>query len=180
MAESLVPVRTEADILPAWRDTPVGELLRQVNLGVPGRPVATRPALLITRCWEDQAPLPMPAGFAVTLPGPGGVLKRSPFDVSWAVAEGGVRAIAVIGHAGCGLAGLRGRRDAFVAALVEGAGWEAAAAGQHFDHWADLCEVADPAGAAAAEARRLRARYPALTVAALLRDADGQLLQIVP
>lgn len=180
MAESLVPVRTAADILPAWRGTPVGDLLRHVNIGLQGGPGGARPALLITRCWEDQAPLPVPAGFALTLAGPGGVLKRSPFDVSWAVAEAGVRAIAVIGHAGCGLAGLRGRRDAFIAALVEGAGWEAPAAGQHFDHWADLCEVADPAGAAAAEARRLRARYPALTVAALLRDADGQLLQITP
>lgn len=180
MTESLVPVGTAADILPAWRATPVGDLLRYVNLGAPVAPGTAQPALLVTRCWEDQAPLAVPAGFAVTLAGPGGVLKRSPFDVSWAVAEAGIRAIAVIGHAGCSLAGLRARRDAFVAALVTGAGWEQPAAEQHFDHWADLCAVTDAAGAAAAEAQRLRARYPALTVAALLRDADGRLLQVVP
>jgi hypothetical protein len=180
MAETLVPVRTETDILPAWRATPVGDLLRYVNLAAPAGAAVARPALLMARCWEDQAALPVPQGFAVTLTGPGGVLKRSPFDVSWAVAEAGVRAIAVIGHAGCGLAGLRSRREEFIAALVAGAGWAAPAAGQHFDHWADLCEVADPAGAAAAEAWRLRARYPALTVAALLRDTDGRLVQIAP
>lgn len=181
MADTLVPVRSPADILPAWRDTPIGELLHYTNLGVAQGPSRDRPALLMARCWEDQTPLPLPPGFALVLHGPGGVLKRSPFDVSWAVAVAGVRAIAVVGHEGCGLTGLRSNRDAFVAALVAAGGWEQAAAGQHFDHWADLCEVADPAAAAATEARRLQARYPGLPVAALLREAGGnRLVQITP
>lgn len=179
MAETLVPVRSPSDILPGWQETPVGDLLRYTNLGLPPVREYHDPVLLTTRCWEDQAALPLPPGFALTLAGPGGVLKRSPFDVSWAVAAVGVRAIAVIGHADCGLAGLRSGREEFVAALVASAGWERPAAEQHFDHWADLCEVADPAAAAAAEARRLKARYPAITVAALLREAGGgALLQI--
>jgi carbonic anhydrase len=107
------------------------------------------------------------------------VLKRSAFDVSWAIAEAGVRAIAVIGHDDCGLVGLRGRRDDFVARLVEVAGWERPAAEQHFDHWSDLVEVADPATAVLDEAHRLRLRYPAIPVAPLLRRAaDGALLQL--
>jgi carbonic anhydrase len=181
MAETLVPVRSPSDILPGWQDTPLGDLLRYASLGLPPARQYDHPVLLLTRCWEDQAPLPLPPGFALALAGPGGVLKRSPFDVSWAVAAAGVRAIAVVGHADCGLAGLRSRREEFVTALVSSAGWERPAAEQHFDHWADLCEVADPAAAAAAEARRLKARYPGLSVGALLREGTGGgLLQIVP
>lgn len=178
MAVTPTPVRSPADILPEWRATPIGDLLAAVNLRVVP-PVAARPAVLVARCWEDQAPLGLPAGFALELRAPGGVLKRSAFDVSWAIAEAGIRAIAIVGHDDCGLVGLRGRRDEFVARLVDVAGWERPAAEQHFDHWSDLVEVADPAEAARDEARRLRLRYPAIPVAPLLRRAaDGALLQL--
>jgi carbonic anhydrase len=177
MSPSLAPVHSAADIQPEWRGTPVGALLAATNLGV-AAPVTGQLQLLVSRCFEDQAPLPLPAGFALVVTAPGGVLKRAAFDVSWAVAEAGIRAVAVVGHEGCRLVGLRGRREAFVASLVTGAGWEQAAAEQHFDHWSDLVEVTDPATTALAEARRLRLRYPALTVAALLRGADGRLTQI--
>jgi carbonic anhydrase len=178
MAATPTPVRSPADILPEWRDTPVADLLAAVNLGT-APAVAARPAILVARCWEDQAPLGLPPGFALELRAPGAVLKRSAFDVSWAIAEAGVRAIAVVGHDDCGLVGLRGRREDFVARLVAVAGWERPAAEQHFDHWSDLVEVADPAEAAVAEARRLRLRYPGIPVAPLLRrSADGVLLQL--
>lgn len=178
MAATPIPVRSPADILPEWRDTPIAALLAAVNLGT-APAVAAQPVILVARCWEDQANLALPAGFALELRAPGGVLKRSAFDVSWAIAAAGVRAIAIVGHDDCGLVGLRGRREEFVARLVDVAGWERPAAEQHFDHWGDLVEVADPAEAALDEAHRLRLRYPAIPVAPLLRRAaDGALLQL--
>jgi carbonic anhydrase len=179
MPATLIPVRSAADILPEWSGTPVADLLLAVNAGRPP-PTGRTPALLVSHCWEDQAPLPLPAGFALVVTAPGGVLKRSPFDVSWAVADAGVGALAVVGHEHCGLGGLRARREEFVVALTERAGWERPAAEQHFDHWSDLVEVVDPAASALAEAQRLQRRYPRLTVAPLLRLASGALAQITP
>lgn len=177
MSSAPLPVTSEADILPAYRDTPVADLLRYQNLGAAPRAHA-RAEILVSTCLEGGPALRVPAGFAVTLHTGAGSLKRVPFKVSWAVGIAGVRAIAVVGHGNCGLVGLRGHREEFVERLMA-AGWERPAAEQHFDHWSDLFEIDDPAGFAAAEAARLRHRYPRLTVAPLLLDpASGRLLQI--
>ena len=63
--------------------------------------------------------------------------------------------------------------------MIAAAGWARSAAEQHFDHWGDLFAIEDPVTFAAAEAARLRVRYPKIPVAALLYDAaDEMLLQI--
>ena len=60
---SLAPVRNDSDILPAYRGTPVADLLRFQNLGA--GPASTparyeRPAILIATCLEQSAPLRIP------------------------------------------------------------------------------------------------------------------------
>lgn len=178
MTPTLKPVHTEADILPAWRDTPVAELLALHNLGVAARQYA-HPQILIATCAEQQAPLRLPAGFAIGLHTAAGNLKRDPFKVSWAIGIGQVSAIAIIGHTGCGMVRLRDQREEFVARMGSAAGWARPAAEQHFDHWSDLFAIEDPVVFAAAEAARLRIRYPHIPVAALLYDTtDKMLLQI--
>lgn len=178
MSANLVPVRSEADILPVYRATPVGDLLRCQNLG--GKvPTPDAPVLLVARCFEERSALAIPPGFAIELRTAAANLKRDPFKVSWAVGVAGIRAIALIGHAGCGMVGLREHRDAFVARLIEQAGWESSAAEQHFDHWSDLFEVDDPAGFVLEESKRLRRRYPKILIAPLLRDGStGALSQV--
>jgi carbonic anhydrase len=176
MSPTLTAVHAETDILPAWRGTPVAELLALHNLGVSARHY-DHPQILIATCLEQQTPLRIPAGFAVSLHTAAANLKRDPFKVSWAIGIAGVSAIAIIGHSDCGLTGLREQRGAFVGRMIEVAGWERAAAEQHFDHWSDLFAVDDPASFAAAEAARLRIRYPKITVAALLYDASDKMLQ---
>ena len=174
-----VPVRTVSDILPAYRDTPVAELLRWQNLGEPmPAAVMTGPRLLVACCLEPQAALKLPDGFAITLRTAAASLKRDPFKVSWAIGVAGVEAVVLVGHAGCGMVGLRQRREPFIAQLIESAGWERPAAEQHFDHWSDLFEVEDPAEFVAAEAARLRRRYPRMLIAPLLQASDGKLMQV--
>ena len=178
MSPTLTAVHTETDILPTWRGTPVAELLALHNLGATARQYA-RPQILVATCLEPQTPLRIPAGFAISLHTAAANLKRDPFKVSWAVGIGGVSAIAIVGHTGCGLTALREQREAFVGQMIDAAGWERPAAEQHFDHWSDLFAIEDPAAFAAAEAIRLRARYPKIPVAPLLYDtADQMLLQV--
>lgn len=175
---SLKPVRTEADILPVWRSTPVAELLALHNLGAEARQYA-HPQILIASCFEQQTALRIPAGFAISLHTAAANLKRNPFKVSWAIGIGRISAIAIVGHTGCGLVDLRIQREAFVEQLISAAGWARPAAEQHFDHWSDLFAIDDPVSFAAAEAARLQIRYPKIPVAALLYDTtDRTLLQI--
>lgn len=179
-----VPVRSETDILPAYRGTPVAELLRIQNLGAspsaaPGK--AARPALLIATCLEQGAALRIPAGFAISLHTAAASLKRDPFKVSWAIGVARVSAIAIVGHDDCKLVELRNHREQFVVQMIEAAGWERPAAEQHFDHWSDLFGVDDPVEFVSAEALRLRSRYPKVVVAPLIyQSATGLLQQVIP
>lgn len=172
-------VRNEADILPAYRASAVGELLRYQNLGAAQRQY-DRPELLVASCLEQQAALRIPPGFAISLHTAAASLKRDPFKVSWAIGVAGVSAIAIIGHDDCRLTELRSQREQFVTRMIEAAGWERPAAEQHFDHWSDLFEVASPVEFVAAEAERLRSRYPKMLIAPLLfQSATGALQQVV-
>jgi carbonic anhydrase len=172
-------VRNEADILAAYRGTPIGELLRYQNLGATPRQ-HEKPELLIASCLEQRAPLRVPDGFAISLRTAAANLKRDPFKVSWAIGVAGVRAVAIVGHDDCTLTTLRGQREDFVVRMIEAAGWERPAAEQHFDHWSDLFEVESPLAFVAAEAARLQSRYPKMLVAPLLYQAGtGTLLQVV-
>lgn len=179
---NLAPVRNEADILPAWRGTPVADLLRFQNL-TPGAAAAgkyPRPALLIATCLEMGAALRVPDGFAISLHTAAASLKRDPFKVSWAIGVAGVTAIAIVGHDDCRLVELRNHREQFVVQMIEAAGWERPAAEQHFDHWSDLFEVDNPVEFVAAEAARLQSRYPKILVAPLLyQSATGTLQQVI-
>lgn len=183
LSTSLAPVHSEADILPAYRGTPVADLLRFQNLGTP--PGATpgkyaRPTILIATCLEQGAALRIPEGFAISLHTAAASLKRDPFKVSWAIGVAGVLAIAIVGHDDCRLVELRNHREQFVVQMIEAAGWERPAAEQHFDHWSDLFEVDNPAEFVAAEAARLQSRYPKILVAPLLyQSGTGTLQQVI-
>lgn len=171
-------VRNEADILPAYRGTPVGDLLRYQNLGAAARTYA-RPEILIATCLEQHTALRVPGGFAISLHTAAASLKRDPFKVSWAIGVAGVSAIAIVGHDDCRLVELRNHREQFVVQMIEAAGWERPAAEQHFDHWSDLFGVDNPVEFVAAEAARLQSRYPKILVAPLLYQSATDTLQQV-
>jgi carbonic anhydrase len=64
------------------------------------------------------------------------------------------------------------RRAEFVNGLVEGAGWERDWAEQHFTHFAPMFEIGNEVDFVLAEAKRLRLRYPRVTVAPLFYEID--------
>ena len=155
----LIPVNSEEDILPAYRQGPIGDLLRWHNLKAPLRECPA-PELLIGMCMDHRNLLRMPRNFAYILRAGGANFRRVEFKVSFAIAIGGVRTMVLIGHSRCGMVHLRERREAFAEGLVERAGWTADAAFKHFDENAPLFEIDDAADFVADEARRLRSRYP--------------------
>lgn len=177
-AVRLQPVARPEDVLPAWRGTPVEELLRCHDLGEPLR-VHARPQLTVVTCVDHRIQLLMPEGFAYVLRAPGARSAAVSFGLAFTVGVGGVRAVAVVAHDDCLMVGLAGRRQAFVNGIAELAGWRRHEAEHFFDQHAPAWELDDAAAFAAAEAARLRAMFPRVLVAPLLyRHGDGMLVQV--
>jgi carbonic anhydrase len=173
----LVPINTEADILPAWRDTPVGDLIRYHDLDAPHRPYA-RAELLIGMCMDNRKHMRIPDNFAFILRTGGAQLSRVEFKVSFAVAVGGVRAIAIFGHDDCGMIHLSARREQFIEGLMS-VGWTRADAEANFDTNVGRFEITDPVESTLSEVTRLRGKFPTLPVAPLFYSVkDGRLYQV--
>jgi carbonic anhydrase len=129
---------------------------------------------------DDRKDLVIPKEFAFVLRAAGGNLRDHEFDISYAVAMGGVTAIALLAHTDCGMVGVRKKRAAFIRGLVVRGGWDEARAAGHFDEYVSWYEIDDAVEFVVGEAKRLRAAYPGLLVAPLLyRVEDDRLLQIV-
>jgi len=178
MTEMLAPILKEADILPAWVDTPIADLLRYQNLGAPYREYR-QAQLLIGMCMDNRKMLKVPENFAYIFRTAGANLRRQEFNVSFAVAVGGVQAICLIGHSDCGMTGLESKRKTFVDGLVANGGWEAGEASAHFDRHTPDYEIGDPMEFVRLEAIRLRKRYPRVLVAPLFYTVEDGLLHQV-
>src|SRR5436853_4808632 len=138
----ILPVATPEDILPAYRGTPVGQLLEYHNLGRPSDGVP-RPQLLIGMCMDSRKTLRIPNDFAFVLRTAGANMRDNEFRISYAIAVGGVRTIALIAHTDCGMARLGERRDQFIHGLMEAAGWDEARATRHFEDSAPKFGIRD-------------------------------------
>lgn len=172
--DRLIAIERAADIPPRLRDTPAGLLLEYHNLERPHE-VYDRAQLLIGMCMDHRKQLRLPDQFAYILRAGGGNMKPSEFKVSYAIAVGGVRAVALIGHTECGMSQLSSRREEFVAGLVA-VGWKPEEAVRHFERFAPEFEIGDPVDFVSSEARRLAGRYPAVRVTAMMyRIEDGRL-----
>lgn len=176
--KSFTEIRPETDIPERWRDTPIGALLRYHNLKVPLPGRAEKPELLIGMCMDSRKHLRVPDNYAFILRTGGANLSLSEFRVSYAIAVGGVRAIALIGHMNCGMSGLAARRGLFVDGLVD-AGWTRSAAEEHFDRHAPQHEIGPEGDFIRAETRRLRALYPKVAVAPLLYRVENDAIALL-
>ena len=61
--------------------------------------------------------------------------------MSYAIAVGGVKSIALIGRSHCGMVNLVARRELFTQGLVDNAGWERERAEEHFNHFTPMFEI---------------------------------------
>ena len=178
--DRLRPVRRPDDIPPQYRETPIGRFLEYHNLE---RSFAderyTSAEMLIGMCMDSRKHLRIPENFAFIIRAGGANLRYSEFKVSYAIAVGGARAIALVGHNNCGMCGLANRREQFVRGLVERAGWDEERAAEHFNQFAPMFEIGNEIDFVRSEAQRLRARYPKIQVAPMLYNVEDNQLYMV-
>jgi carbonic anhydrase len=174
----LIAVTTTEDIFPEYRNTPIGLLLEYHNLD---RTLDSylKAQLLVGMCMDNRKHLRIPDNFAYIIRSGGANLRYSEFKVSYAIAVGGVTAIALIGHNQCGMVNLMARRDLFIRGLVDNAGWEKEWAEEHFMHFAPMFEVGNEVDFVLSEAKRLRLRYPKIQVAPLLYRVEDNRLYLI-
>ncbi|MFW6079143.1 MAG: carbonic anhydrase [Gemmatimonadota bacterium] len=156
--DRLIAVDVPGDVPSEYRDSAIGRLLAYHNLGERGERYE-RPELLVGMCMDYRKRLRIPENFAFVIRTGGGNLRHSDFKVSFAIAVGGVRAIAVIGHSDCGMARVAGARESFVRGLVDAAGWDEERADDHFRRSVSTFAIDDPVDFTLSETRRLRRAY---------------------
>lgn len=177
----IIPVDSISDILPAYQGTSIEWLLRYHNLSEPLPSTSGRAELLVGMCMDNRKDLTIPKEFAFVLRAAGGNLRDHAFDISYAIAVGGVRAIALLAHTNCGMVGVRERRATFIRGLVERGGWDDRQAARHFDDSVAVYEIEDAVRFVLEETTRLATVYPTVLVAPLLyRVEDDRLLQVLP
>jgi carbonic anhydrase len=171
----LIPITSREAISLEYRDTPIGNLLEYHNLNRDYE-TYTQAQLLIGMCMDNRKHLHIPDNFAFIIRAGGANLRYSEFKVSYAIAVGGVRSIALIGHNQCGMVNLVARKEHFIKGLIENAGWEPELAEQHFMNFAPMFEIGNEIDFVLSEAQRLRMRYPKIQVAPLLYKVEDNLL----
>jgi len=171
-------IRSMEQVPPKYAQTPVGELIRYQNLAEPFRQYDSA-RLLVGMCMDNRKQLHIPENFAYILRTGGANLRASEFKVSYAIAIGGIRHIALIAHDRCGMVGLSGKRDAFIKGLVDNAGWTRERAEEHFLNYAPIFEIDNEIEFVLSEAKRLSHKYPKVTVAPLYYTLDDNMLSAI-
>ena len=177
----IVTINTREDIFPQYQNTPIGNLIEYHNFNKHFFESDKRydhAEILIGMCMDNRKRLNIPEKFAYVIRTGAGNLRTSEFKVSYAIAVGGVRAIALIAHNNCGIANLKAKEKKFVDGLVE-VGWDRTAAEDHFNHFAPMFEIGNELDFVMAEAKRLRQRYPKIIVAPLMYQLEDNRLYLL-
>lgn len=174
----LIAINSKEDIPAEYRETPLGLLLEYHNLNR-NYDTYTNARLLIGMCMDNRKHLHIPDNFSFIIRAGGANLRYSEFKVSFAIAVGKVRHIALIGHNKCRMVNLSSRRDAFINGLVEIAGWDKDTAEQHFLSFAPMFEIGNEIDFVLSETIRLRLRYPKIQIAPMLYLVEDNKLYLI-
>ena len=174
----LIPINKTGDIPATYRRNPIGRLLEYHNLSRPPEKYS-RAQLLIGMCMDSRKHLRIPDHFAFILRAGGANLRYSEFKVSYAIAVGGVSAIALIGHNHCGMVDLASRKELFIRGLVQRGGWKKKEAEEHFVNHSMTFEIGSETDFILSEVKRLRLRYPKVKVAPMLYKVEDNRLYLL-
>lgn len=175
---NILSVESIEDILPIYRQTPIGLLFEYHNLN---RQFDTfdNAQLLVGMCMDNRKHLHMPDNFAYIIRSGGANMRYSEFKVSYAIAVGHVSYIALIGHNNCGMVNLISRKTEFINGLVDIAGWKRDKAEEHFMQFAPMFEIRNETDFILSETSRLRLLYPNVVIAPMFYLVENNKLYFV-
>jgi carbonic anhydrase len=176
--ERLIAIKSLGDIPQEYLNSPISLLAEYHNLGRPAETYQSA-KLLVGMCMDNRKHLDIPDNFAFIIRSGGANLRFSEFKVSYAISIGGVRHIALIGHNHCGMVNLASRKEQFIKGLAEAAGWEESQAEAHFMDFAAMFEIGNETDFILSEAKRLRTRYPRITIAPMLYLVEDNRLYFI-
>lgn len=174
----VINIITADDISPEYRNTPIGLLLEYHNLDRE-YDTYTQAQMLIGMCMDNRKHLHIPDNFSFILRSGSANLQHSEFKVSYAIAVGGVKHIAIIGHNNCGMVNLNSRKNIFINGLIDNAGWSKEEANKHFMFSEPIFEIHNAVDFVVSEAKRLRLRYPKVKIAPMFYNVDDSRLSLI-
>ncbi len=174
----LKKISSDNQIPTEYSGTPVGDLIRYQNLGAEFKSYDSA-RLLIGMCMDNRKLLRIPENFAYIIRTGGANLRYSEFKVSYAIAIGNVRHIALIAHDNCGMVNLVSKKDRFIEGLCKNADWDRQRAEEHFMNYAPMFEIDNEIEFAANEAKRLARKYPGIMIAPLFYTIGDNKLSVI-
>lgn len=174
----LKPVKKYEDIPTKLRGTPIGSLLEYHNLSRPFKSY-DKAQMMVCMCMDNRKHLHMPDNFSFIIRTGGANLRNKEFKVSFAVAIGGVRHIALIGHTHCGMVHLAAKKKAFIEGLHKNAGWPKKSAEEHFEHYSPQFEIHNEMDFIWSEAKRIAVHYPKVTVVPMIYRVEDNRLYLL-
>jgi len=174
----LIPITNIKDIPVIYQNTPLGLLLEYHNLNRDFENYSNA-QLLVGMCMDNRKHLHMPDNFAFIIRSGGANLRYSEFKVSFAIAVGGVRHIALLAHSNCGMVNLISKKKQFIEKLSENGGWTIEQAEEHFNNYAPMFEINNEIDFALSETKRLRSRYPKVQIAPMYYKLEDNFLYMI-
>jgi carbonic anhydrase len=174
----LIKVTGKEHIPAEYMGTPVEMLIGYQNLDYKYKDYVNA-EILVGMCMDNRKMLHLPENFAFIIRTAGANLRYSDFKVAFAIAVGGVSAVAIIGHNDCGMANLMQKKDLFVKGIRERAGWDSKKAEEHFMSFAPFFEIENEEEFILSEAKRLREKFPKITVAPMIYRLEDNLLYFI-
>ncbi|HCC71352.1 MAG TPA: carbonic anhydrase [Bacteroidales bacterium] len=165
--EPLIHIRTKKDIPEEYIDTPVGLFLEYHNLGRKFEEHKMA-ELLIGMCMDSRIVLNIPNNFTYVLRTGGANMRDLEFNISYAVAVGGIKYIIVLGHTNCAMINLMSKKDDYIKGLVDNGGWEKYLAEEHFYQSEPVYEIKNEIDFVLKETMRLRLKYRKVTVVPMI------------
>jgi carbonic anhydrase len=174
----IIKIKSEKQIPSSYVDTPIFELIAYQNFGA-NLKVYNCAELLIGMCMDNRKQLRIPENFAYIIRTGGANLRYSEFKVSYAIAIGNIKHIALIAHNNCGMVNLVSQRERFVEGLCKNAGWDKERAEEHFMNYAPMFEIDNEVDFVVKESNRLAEKYPGVMVVPLLYSIEDNMLNVI-
>ncbi len=178
MKSQIVKIEKESDIPNELAQTPIGQLLRYQNLSAPFK-IHDKAEMLVGMCMDNRKQLNLPENFSYIIRTGGGNLRYSEFKLSFAIAIGHIRYVALIAHNHCSMVGLMSLKNDFIAGLSELNGWDEDRAREHFLNYAPMFEIDNEVEFVIDESKRLGKKYPGVSFIPLYYTLEDNALSLI-